>query len=63
MEHRMNPPVTTSKGVRIGSAYVPPPAPIRSTDALQLQRALLDPRTAKRTTWVQRIIRGVIAWL
>lgn len=39
--------ITTASGVRIGSAYTPR-APTMDRDALRLQSALLDERTARR---------------
>lgn len=48
--------------VQIGLLYTRPP-PIIQGDALRLQKALLDQRTANPLTRLSRIIGGVWSWL
>ena len=54
--------VSTGK-VQIGKAYVPPPMPIRSQDAIHLQIALLDKRTATPAPLLRRVIAPIVRWL
>ena len=56
-------PYTTKSGVRIGIAYISPPMPIRSLDAMRLQSALLDPRTKTAPSIVRRLIFPIWRWL
>lgn len=53
--------VNTGKVV-IGRAYAPKPRPLHewSDDAILLQNALLDRRTAKRPGFLRRFIRPII---
>lgn len=50
----MTPCVTTRTGIRIGASYVPKPMPVQG-DAIKVQAALLDPRTARRPTLLERL--------
>lgn len=58
-------PYTTRTGLRIGSAYTPPQAPVYlDHDALRLQRALLGDRPA--TDWdgvAIALALGLVLWL
>ncbi len=54
--------ITTRSGVRIGSAWTPPPARIEG-DATRIQSALLDERTARPQTVVQRLVGRIWSWL
>ena len=56
-------PYTTKSGVRIGIAYISPPMPIRSLDAMRLQSALLDDRTARPQHLIRRLLAPVFRWL
>ena len=49
--------------VRIGIAHQRPPQPIESRDALTLQRALLEPRTAQPPTLAGLIFGRIYQWL
>lgn len=49
--------------VRIGLAHIPAPARVESLDALKLQRALLDDRTAHQPGLLASIVNGVYKWL
>jgi hypothetical protein len=49
--------------VVIGLAHQRPPAPLDSRDALTLQRALLDPRTAQRPSLLGQLFGGIYKWL
>lgn len=49
--------------VQIGIAHQRPPLPIESRDALTLQRALLDPRTAQQPGLLAKIFGGLYKWL
>ena len=59
----MSTPYTTRSGVKIGIAYVPPPQPIRSLDAVRLQSALLEPRTKTAPSIVRRLVFPIWRWL
>lgn len=48
----------TGKGLRIGIAHTPPPTPIYG-DALRLQAALLEPKTAQPLPLFARIAAAV----
>jgi hypothetical protein len=52
--HRCHVPVTTRAGVQIGVAYQPKPRPLGSAE-VAIQSALLDPRTARPLTTMQRL--------
>ncbi len=52
----------TATGLRIGIAHVPRPAPVQG-DALHLQTALLEPRTARQLPWTARIAGAIWRWL
>lgn len=54
---------TDTGKVRIGIAHVPAPRPIRERDALTLQSALLEPRTAQQQTFFQQLIGSIWKWL
>jgi hypothetical protein len=54
-------PIHTGK-VQIGRAYIPPPHPM-SHHAQQLQAALLEPRTARPLTLLQRMFGVIWRWL
>jgi hypothetical protein len=56
------PPYNTGR-VRIGVAYVPPPQPIRSMDAIKLQSALLDRRTEQPTHPIRKLLAPIVRWL
>lgn len=47
----------------IGLAHQRPPAAINSRDALTLQRALLDPRTAHPPGLLGQLFGGLYKWL
>lgn len=49
--------------VVIGLAHQRPPMPVESRDALTLQRALLDPRTAQQPGLIGQIFGGIYKWL
>ena len=49
--------------VQIGIAHQRPPARIEARDALTLQRALLDPRTAQPAGLLERMFGRVWQWL
>lgn len=49
--------------VLIGSAYIPQQRQPMGLDALKLQSALLEPRTAMKQTTAQQIIGGIFKWL
>lgn len=49
--------------VRIGLAHIPAAAPVVSSDALKLQRALLDDRTIHQPGLLASLINGVYKWL
>ena len=49
--------------VLIGSAYIPQQRQQMSFDAIKLQSALLEPRTAQQQTLAKRIIGEVWKWL
>lgn len=49
--------------VLIGSAYIPQQRQAFGLDALKLQSALLEPKTAQQQTLAKRIIGGVWKWL
>jgi hypothetical protein len=49
--------------VVIGLAHQRPPAPLDSRDALTLQRALLDPRTAQRPSLLGQLLGLIYQWL
>lgn len=55
--------VVATRQVAIGSAHVPRPMPITGRDALHLQSALLDKRTAQPQSLLQRIAGAVWKWL
>lgn len=55
-------PYTTRSGLQIGLLYTPRPPAIYG-DALTLQTALLDKRTAQPGSWVQRVMGAVWRWL
>ncbi|HYE41262.1 MAG TPA: hypothetical protein VEB23_15090 [Ramlibacter sp.] len=54
--------ITTRSGVRIGSAWTPPPHRI-DHDHHKLQTALLNPRTARPMNTAQRIAAAAWRWL
>lgn len=54
--------ITTRAGVRIGSAWTPPP-PRPSADQEAVQRALLDPRTSIPARALHRLVGAVVRWL
>jgi hypothetical protein len=54
--------VKTSR-VTIGIAYVPTPRRQIGSEAERLQRALLDPRTARPAKAWESVVGAVVAWL
>lgn len=54
----MNPGHTTSTGLRIGRAYVPPPRPMRSADEYRIQSALIGKPEPRR--WQEIVITAVL---
>ena len=52
----------TPAGLRIGRAHVPPPLPVQG-DAVLIQAALLEPRTARPLPVIQQIAGVVYKWL
>ncbi len=52
----------TPAGLRIGRAHVPPPLPVQG-DAVLIQAALLEPRTARPLPLLQALIGRVWKWL
>jgi hypothetical protein len=49
--------------VRIGIAYIPPAPKDIGSEAERLQRALLDPRTARPAKAWERVVGALVAWL
>ena len=58
----MNPCHTTSTGLQIGRAYIPPASRMQG-DAIKVQAALLEPRTLLPQSLLQRIFGRVWQWL
>lgn len=58
----MTPCHTTSTGLKIGRAYIPPPQRVEG-HAIKVQAALLEPRTLQPQTPLQRILGRVWQWL
>lgn len=52
----------TATGLRIGIAHAPRPAPVHG-DALMLQAALLEPRTARPASLLRRMVCAAWSWL
>lgn len=48
--------------VRIGIAYVPPPQRVQG-DAVKVQAAFLEPRTARQPSRLARLVAPVWRWL
>lgn len=63
--HEVRPPanglVGTRTGILIGCRHVRGPAPLPADEEL-IQRALLEPRTARPLPWLQRIAGACWAW-
>lgn len=55
-------PYTTSSGLQIGSRYTPALPPIQG-DAVRLQSALLDPRSASKPGWLGAFFGFIWRWL
>jgi hypothetical protein len=53
---------TTKSGVQIGVRYFPPPNRMAG-DAVKVQAALLEPRTLRPMSRLQRLIGRAVAWL
>lgn len=53
---------TTATGLRIGIAHQRAAAPVQG-DHLMLQAALLEPRTARPLTLLERVLGAVWGWL
>jgi hypothetical protein len=53
----------TSTGIKIGIAYMPQQRPVHGESAVQIQSALLEPRTAKPLPLLLRIFGRVWKWL
>lgn len=49
--------------LRIGIAHIPAPRPIHERDAITLQSALLEPRTARPQSRIQQLLGGLWKWL
>ena len=49
--------------IRIGIAHIPAPRQIQGRDAITLQSALLEPRTAQPQTRIQQLLGGIWKWL
>lgn len=58
MTRRPVPYITTPAGVRISSAYQPPPARM-DRDAQAIQRALLEPRTSQPLSPLARLLGAI----
>jgi hypothetical protein len=54
--------ITTPSGVRIGSAYQPPPARL-DRDHQKVQAALLESRTAFPVHRMHRLLGAIVRWL
>lgn len=59
---RRHPPFHNGK-VWIGIAYVPKPQRIEGQDAIQLQSALLEPRTKREPSMFAKVFGRVLQWL
>jgi hypothetical protein len=59
---RRHPPIHNGK-VWIGIAYVPKPQRIEGQDAIQLQSALLEPRTKREPSVFAKVFGRVLQWL
>jgi hypothetical protein len=53
---------TTRTGLRIGIAYMKPPARMQG-DAVKVQAALLEPRTARPMSRLRLLVGRAVAWL
>lgn len=62
MSPRIASMVGTPSGLRIGIAHIPRPEPVQG-DALRLQSALLEPRTARPLPWLAAIAGAIWRWL
>lgn len=62
MSPRIASMVGTSAGLRIGIAHIPCAQPVEG-DALRLQSALLEPRTARPPSWLATIAGAIWRWL
>jgi hypothetical protein len=53
---------TTRTGLRIGIAYMKPPARMQG-DAVKVQAALLEPRTRHAPSRLRRLVAPILRWL
>jgi hypothetical protein len=53
----------TRTGLRIGIAYAPRRNLVDTKDALRLQSALLEKRTAQPVSVIRKVAGKVVAWL
>lgn len=53
--------ITTSRGVRIGAAYIPKQQSM-TADQERIQAALLEPKAARPVSRLQRLLGAILRW-
>lgn len=60
---RRTDPSPSAKRVHIGCAFIPRQRITHGADAIRLQAALLDQRTAKPLSGIRRVLAPIVSWL